>query len=881
VVVEGVLTTGLGSLESGRTGFVQDATAGIAVYLDAPLQAPLAAGTRVRLGGTVGSRYAQRTLRVAGAGITTSGTEALPTAIPVVTGAAGEPVEGARIVLEGTVVEAPSALSDGLGLLVDDGTGPVRVIVAAEALGSLDPGTGDLVHAAGPLGQRDSTGTGLAGYRVYATLPGEMAVEPRQTPTPGPTPTPSPEPTATPAPSVTPEPSTSPAPSTTPAPTTTPTPTALPSPTSSPAPPSTVPVTVADARRAPEGRAVTVRGTVIAEAGRLGTPPLFAIGDGAAGLPVRLADDQVAPARGVLVELRGVIAAPYGQTELRLVTGGLTVFGSGTLPVVLDMEAGRAGEATEGRLARIRGTITAGATKATSGDLAFTIEGTDGASLRILADASANLDPAILHKGAPVRLTGIVGQRASRKGALDGYRLWVRDRADVTISATASPSASASSSPPASSATVPLLSIAAARLREGKRVTVEGTVTADRSLLDTSGRRTIVEDASGAIELYLDAEAPSIRAGVRVRATGTVGRAWGAPRLRAEAIRVLGRRTPVAHDLRVAPGAATEWRLVRVKGTIAMVHRSGDRWTAEVVAGSVRVPLLGLPGSGIASSAVIEGRSATVVGIVRRPYPTATDQRFAVVPRSRGDVDLGAATASGASGPGGSPAASERPTSPGDTAGNGPSTAPGSGGQDVPLASLGDHLGATVRVGGLVTATVPDGVRLDDGTATVRLVLEGSAADLAGLLQPGDAVNATGTPEARDELVLVVTDPAGVVLLGDLSGDGGDDAATASPHAPAMLGIIEGEDGPTIARDPAVSAALAAGRGPDAVSLALATLVLVAGLGAGIGAYRVTRSRRRSRARMQARLDAFASAPAATPATARAPGTAAGPAAPA
>ena len=36
-MVEGTLTTALGSLESGRTGFVQDATAGIAVYLDAEL----------------------------------------------------------------------------------------------------------------------------------------------------------------------------------------------------------------------------------------------------------------------------------------------------------------------------------------------------------------------------------------------------------------------------------------------------------------------------------------------------------------------------------------------------------------------------------------------------------------------------------------------------------------------------------------------------------------------------------------------------------------------------------------------------------------------------------------------------------------------------
>ena len=47
-----------------------------------------------------------------------------------------------------------------------------------------------------------------------------------------------------------------------------------------------------------------------------------------------------------------------------------------------------------------------------------------------------------------------------------------------------------------------------------------------------------------------------------------------------------------------------------------------------------------------------------------------------------------------------------------------------------------------------MTGVDVDGVRLDDGTATARIVLEGAAAELAALLQPGDALNATGTPGA-------------------------------------------------------------------------------------------------------------------------------------
>ena len=115
-------------------------------------------------------------------------------------------------------------------------------------------------------------------------------------------------------------------------------------------------MTVAAARQVAVGRTAVVRGVVIAEAGRLGTPPVFAIGDATGGLPVKLADGQVAPPRGTLVELRGAIADPYGQTELRLVAGGLVVIGQGTLPAPVALEAGAAGEATEGRLATIIGT---------------------------------------------------------------------------------------------------------------------------------------------------------------------------------------------------------------------------------------------------------------------------------------------------------------------------------------------------------------------------------------------------------------------------------------------------------------------------------------------------------------------------------------------
>ena len=848
VVVEGVLTTALGALEDGRSGFIQDATGGIALYLDAGFALAMPAGSRVLVTGIMDSRYAQRTVRVDRADVVLLAPEALPVPSVAETGAAGEPLEGLRLELAGLVTEAPSALSDGLGLMIDDGSGPVRVIVGVDALGASMPAAGDAVIARGPLGQRDSGGTGLAGYRLHATLAGELEV---LGPSPSPSPSPSPEPTPAPTPTATPSAAPSAVPTPAPLPTPTPSPTPSPSPTPTPTTsPSPVVADIAAARAARPGDRVTVRGIVVAEAGRLGTPPLFAIADPSGGLPVRLPDDVAGPVRGALVEVTGRIADPYGQTELRASTGGLKVLGSGAPPAALAIDAGGAGEAIEGRLVTVRGTVSVSASKATSGDIALTIEGEDGRSLRVHADASAGIDPATLRKGLTATFSGVLGQRASRKGALDGYRVWLRDPADVAVisapGAAPSPSAGASATP--APADPGVIAIAAARRRDGARVTVEGVLTIDRTLLDASGRRTVVEDASGAIEVYLASPDAAIHGGLRVRVTGTVGQAYGAPRLRAETVLVLGNARPVVHDLRKAPSAADEWRLVRVSGTITDVHRLGDRWLAELDLGKVRVPLSGLAGSGIASSAVTEGRRATVTGIVRRPYPTATDRRFAVVPRGPSDVVLGAAITGPGAGPGSTPAPGVSPGA-GDPGGGG-----ALGAVDVDLVRLAEHVGSTVRVGGLVTELEPDGARLDDGTATARLVLAGEAADLVALLQPGDALNASGIVERRDdEVILVVADPADLVLVGDL----GPEPAAGEPGADAPGGPVGGSADPAGTMRAGVT-----GDAPvDPASAGLGTLALVAAMSVLVTAARRHRGRRLLEARVRARIEALARPP--------------------
>ena len=315
VTVEGILTTALGGLEGGRGGFVQDATGGIAVYLDDPAVANWPAGTQVRATGVVASRYGQRTIRLAEADLVRGESFELPEPIGVSTGAAGEGLEGLRITVAGTTVGAASALADGLGVTVDDGTGGIRAVIGPDALAGRALPSGTSVVVSGPLGQRDSSGTGTSGYRIHATLAGELEV---LAPDPTPTPTAVAEPDR--------DPRTDAVADTSAKPHAGPEPDAATEPDPEPTAPILDP---AAARLAPVGSRIVVRGTVTAEAGRLGTEPLFAIGDANGGIIVRLPDNTAPPQRGSVVQVAGKLADPYGQLEVRPGDADLHVSGSG------------------------------------------------------------------------------------------------------------------------------------------------------------------------------------------------------------------------------------------------------------------------------------------------------------------------------------------------------------------------------------------------------------------------------------------------------------------------------------------------------------------------------------------------------------------------
>ena len=170
-------------------------------------------------------------------------------------------------------------------------------------------------------------------------------------------------------------------------------------------------------------------------------------------------------------------------------------------------------------------------------------------------------------------------------------------------------------------------------------------------------------------------------------------------------------------------------------------------------------------------------------------------------------------------------------------------------GRDIDLANLADALGEQVRVGGLVTDLEPRGVRIDDGTASALVLLEGEAAQLLPLIEPADAVNASGTVESVEgELAVVVTDPAGIALAADPTAAG--PAATATPlDAPSgesPAGATEASLGDPFGGLPGLAG--------------LGTLAAITALSVAVTCLRRWQARRRLGARVAARLAAFAGA---------------------
>ena len=87
---------------------------------------------------------------------------------------------------------------------------------------------------------------------------------------------------------------------------------------------------------------------------------------------------------------------------------------------------------------------------------------------------------------------------------------------------------------------VATMSIAKALRITDRTVAIEAIVTAPATLLDATGRRIVVQDASAAVEILLPTGTTAPAVGSKVRAEGRIGVAYGAPRLRADELVVTG-----------------------------------------------------------------------------------------------------------------------------------------------------------------------------------------------------------------------------------------------------------------------------------------------------------------------------------------------------
>jgi len=424
--ISGVALTGSDFTDGG--GCLADETAGIAVLLSS---GAFTRGDQVLVSGSIGDRYAQRTLWSSAAEVSVLGAGGDPTPVAVATSAVGEAIECELVELSASIVSSPTNLTSGIAFDVDDGSGSVRVLVApGTGIDTADWARGTHLALIGVAGQRDSSGTGIAGYRVMPRDASDiLELVPPTTPSPSSSPTPSASPSSTPTPlpgSPTPAPSASPRPSG--------------SPSATPSPSTSIPpvIEIHQARALSSGSVVHVRGIVTLGSGIVdGTTAV--IQDASGAIALRLGDNAGRVRRGVLLDVFGVRSSKAGMLTIRVDQAPM-VLGSAPEPAPLIVATGSAGEQLEARLLLARGTVTSTPVRSTAGNVAFTIDDGSGA-LRVTIYSASGISRTGLVRGAFAEVRGVLGQQTTGQQPERGYRLWPRDGADLKVYAAAAASA--------------------------------------------------------------------------------------------------------------------------------------------------------------------------------------------------------------------------------------------------------------------------------------------------------------------------------------------------------------------------------------------------------------------------------------------------------
>jgi uncharacterized protein YdeI (BOF family) len=169
-------------------------------------------------------------------------------------------------------------------------------------------------------------------------------------------------------------------------------------------------ISIAEARSLPLGTVVTVDGSITVPSGAFSSSTFdqgFAIQDHTGGIYVSVADNLgFAPRQQV--RLTGELADSSGLLILINVTD-IKPHGSGPKVEALPVTTGAVGEATEGKLVRIRGTITQPVfNDPPFGSIIFINDGSG--EVHSFVNASTGIDVSGLSPGQTIEVTGFSGQ---------------------------------------------------------------------------------------------------------------------------------------------------------------------------------------------------------------------------------------------------------------------------------------------------------------------------------------------------------------------------------------------------------------------------------------------------------------------------------------
>lgn len=392
VLVEGVSLTA-GAFSDGG-GYLADATGGIAVLVT---DGTFARGLTLRVQGELDQRFSQRTIRANAADVTIIGPGTEPAGATVATGSISEAHEGELVELDGIVVSSQTTLTTGTAVDLDDGSGPIRVLVGtATGIGTTAWVRDVRLHLRGVVGQRDSSGSGAAGYRVQ---PRDAADILAVTPPPTPSPTPSVDPSASPLPS---------------------------------AGPSVV--SIASARAAAVNTRLTVRGVVTLPSG-LAETGTAALQDSSGAILLRVGDEVGRLQVGDLVEVAGTRSTKSGMETIR-VTSPARRLGNRAEPTPARRTTGGLGEEQEAMLVVTRGPVTITPRRTSAENVYFDIDDGSG-PIRVFVSPRAGIRTDHILLGSVVEIAGVLGQETTGKLPDRGYRLWPRASADLRIVAPA------------------------------------------------------------------------------------------------------------------------------------------------------------------------------------------------------------------------------------------------------------------------------------------------------------------------------------------------------------------------------------------------------------------------------------------------------------